>query len=583
MATTVGPRLSRVLLALGATSGAMMIGDPALAAGAGTITALAVTGDDIPGGEGKFFQFSDVSINDAGQIGFYSDLMATPGGGRDNAGIFWKDGDRWTRLVRSGQAVPDGSGVLAGRYDIGMFSTLFNRSGTVVFPSKIYRTATGRSDRTGLFLGGGQGLMQMVGEGQAIAGGAGTLTSIPSFMGLSFNDAGDVLIRGRYEDALGSEEDGVLLVQGTNITVVATTGDTAGAYNSLGFYAVLNHAGQIAFVGSAGSWGNDTVLLKTGASAPTTIARPDQAVGGGTLQVDGYGYLSLNEHGHVAFSGRIGGDAALLRGDGESLSVLVREGQPGPGGEGQIEDVDHGKVSAMNPAGQVAFVAGWSGGGGEGDGSTHDGILLADGAGLAVVARTGDAVPGANGKFDFEHDDDDPGLLLNAKGQVLFRATLVETSGGYGDNEGIFLHDAALGLMTVARRGDALLGSTIVDLEYSSPASHPGGHSIPLNGQGQVVFEFDLNDGRSGIAVWTPPSGGGQEPVRARINYDPSGRAVVTSWPAAVVGATLESTTNLANPSGWSPVDAAPVPAGTEWRVTQPVEGPERFYRLRLD
>jgi uncharacterized repeat protein (TIGR03803 family) len=59
-----------------------------------------------------------------------------------------------------------------------------------------------------------------------------------------------------------------------------------------------------------------------------------------------------------------------------------------------------------------------------------------------------------------------------------------------------------------------------------------------------------------------------------------SGANVVVSWPANVVGFTLQSTTNLNSPIVWSPVSPAPTVVNGQYAVTNPISGTQKFYRL---
>src|SRR5262249_42728785 len=65
-----------------------------------------------------------------------------------------------------------------------------------------------------------------------------------------------------------------------------------------------------------------------------------------------------------------------------------------------------------------------------------------------------------------------------------------------------YLYDDDLGLVPVARLGEALLGQSIASLRFAPDTSRGRTH-VGLNASGQVAFQFDLNDGRRGVAVWT--------------------------------------------------------------------------------
>ena len=109
------------------------------------------------------------------------------------------------------------------------------------------------------------------------------------------------------------------------------------------------------------------------------------------------------------------------------------------------------------------------------------------------------------------------GLALSNGGHIAFSA-----EDGPSDSA-IFMVDTLIGsenadkdvIYQVARQGDHLLGSTITDLVFVKQSSTSRGlRASPaaavtersgINERGQVAFWFELEDGRSGIAVWDPP------------------------------------------------------------------------------
>ena len=60
-----------------------------------------------------------------------------------------------------------------------------------------------------------------------------------------------------------------------------------------------------------------------------------------------------------------------------------------------------------------------------------------------------------------------------------------------------------------------------------------------------------------------------------------SGDHVSLSWPLWAQGFALQATANLADESSWSPVLTVPVVEGSQNRVTEPLAGPAKFYRLK--
>ena len=58
------------------------------------------------------------------------------------------------------------------------------------------------------------------------------------------------------------------------------------------------------------------------------------------------------------------------------------------------------------------------------------------------------------------------------------------------------------------------------------------------------------------------------------------GADVVLTWPASAAGFTLQSSTNLVPPAGWTTNSPAPVVVNGQNTVTNPVSGTRKFYRL---
>ena len=60
-----------------------------------------------------------------------------------------------------------------------------------------------------------------------------------------------------------------------------------------------------------------------------------------------------------------------------------------------------------------------------------------------------------------------------------------------------------------------------------------------------------------------------------------NGDHVSLSWPLWAQSFALQATPDLAEESSWTPVLTMPVVEGSRNRVTEPVAGPARFYRLK--
>ncbi len=408
----------------------------------GTTQVVVQTGDAAPDANGSFFRFADPpALNDAGQAAFLANLTGTSGGGSDDIGIFRGDGTTLVQIAREGDAAPDANGSF-----LNFTFPVLNNAGQATFVGFLTGSRVGISDSSGIFRGDGTTLVQIVRKGEAAPDANGSFSSlvIPAF-----NDAGQAAFLSFLTRTSGGNSDdrGIFRGDGTTLVQIVREGDAApdanGNFSSFNSPA-LNDAGQVAFSGSL-----------TGTS------------GGGS------------------------DDRGIFWGDGATLTRIAREGEAAPDANGNFLLFSD---PTLNNAGQAAFwgsLTGTSGGG-----SDDAGLFRGDGATLVQIVRKGDAAPDANGSFSGFADPP----ALNDAGQAAFFGVLTGTS----DDRGLFFYDDGLGLIQVARKGDALLGSTITALDFSN-GNVLGDERNGLNELGQVAYQFGLADGRSGIAIWTIP------------------------------------------------------------------------------
>lgn len=425
-------------------------------------------------------------LNDAGQVAFFGHLSGIGGTGQ-NIRLYRSDAPaRFTLLHHYGQAAPDGNGTFVfAPYRIDL-----NASGQASFTS----TITGGTPRAGDYDAGvyrtdGGTPVQIARARQPVAGGA-------ALFGFEFNaplnDAGQVAF-------LNSA--GIFRGDGGPLVPIARNGQAApdglGTIHPLGGPAI-NAVGQVAFRGGGpGDWRTDSIWRGDG-TALTRVARV------GLPASDGNGHLSdlggstpaLNNSGQVAFTGVImgadGGDVeqyVVYRSDGGALTQIARARQATAFGPFlHFSDPD------LNDVGQVALVASFDDGRGLASGA---GVFRGDGGTLTALAHSRQATPGGNGTFELFYQP-----ALNAAGQTAFLSTLAGTVGGDADDNGLFLYDDALGLIQVAREGDALLGSTIAELLFHE-RDPTGAELTGLNNRGQLAYHATLADGRQVIALAT--------------------------------------------------------------------------------
>ena len=217
-------------------------------------------------------------------------------------------------------------------------------------------------------------------------------------------------------------------------------------------------------------------------------------------------------------------DVGIYRGDGVTAPVqIARYGQAVPGGTGTISMFGR---QTMNQAGQVAVTANidLANGGGAYD---EYSIIRGDGTpgSLTVIARTGQPVPGGNGVFaSFGHP------ALNQSGQLAFRAHISGSSGGFRDNLGLFFYDSSLGVIMVARIGSTFLGSTLTAFDFINTGGYITDGRTGFNDSGEVAYQFELADGREGVARFSLIESPSTPFAITKIQVNPGLRQLALEW-----------------------------------------------------
>lgn len=478
---------------------------PSTAAGATTI--LAKTGDTAPTGPGSFASFSAPVLNNAGQVAFRAGLAGAGVNFSSDTALYRSEENAIVQVVREGQAKPIGTGSFSDFLFIRM-----NDSGNVAFTDGLdffsnLSTAIYRGDestaieiaRTGQTLPGGQGVFQGFGT-SALSN-----TDQVAFADYRSSGSGEDIYF--YIDGL-YRGDGVSTVPIARAVQVAPTGP--GSFSEFGRH-FINDSGQTAYVayliGAGVNSSNDTALYRFDGDDTIQIARSGQAAPtgpGSFLEVTLDSVIALNNSGQSAFSAFVGGvgvngsnNRGLFLGNGATTIQIARSGQTAPNGPGSFSSFS--PFIDLNDAGQAVFRASLSGAGVNATNSS--GIYRFDGAATVEIARTGQAAPSGPGSFtNFGDSFLNEFVALNDAGQGAFLAALGGVGVDSSNNTGLFLYDDQLGLLTVARKGDALLGSTITGLSFA--ASSPN-ESNGFNNQGQVAYRFSLANGNSGVAIFS--------------------------------------------------------------------------------
>jgi hypothetical protein len=256
----------------------------------------------------------------------------------------------------------------------------------------------------------------------------------------------------------------------------------------------FNDAGQAAFratlTGTTGGSADNQVLFRSDGTTLTRLVREGEpAPGGGGFS--GLGVPALNHGGQAAFWGStdiFGGGGGIFYGDGITTPTqIVDKGDLALDGNGVFSTFQN---PAFNNVQQAAFVGQFTGT--SGGFSDDEGIFRGDGtpASLVQIAREGQAAPDGNGTFGrFLRQGSSVHPALNEAGQVAFFGTFIGTTGGSSDDVGIFRSDGFT-LTQIVREGQAAPdgNGSFSGLDLGEPA---------LNDAGQVAFYSSLS-GTSG-------------------------------------------------------------------------------------
>ena len=135
--------------------------------------------------------------------------------------------------------------------------------------------------------------------------------------------------------------------------------------------------------------------------------------------------------------------------------------------------------------------------------------------------------------------------------------------------------------------GNPRISGATVDIgayEFQSPASMISyawlqQFNLPINPATDTADPD--GDGVNNYHEWlagTNPTNRFSSP--AQLTIAPSGPNVVFTWSTNAIGFTLQSTTNLVSPAVWSTNSPAPVVIAGQNTVTNPITGPQQFFRL---
>ncbi len=432
--TTVDRRLLSIALALGVNA-TMLVVAP-MAAHAGAVRTVALTGQQAPGTPSgvNFGGFPTAPVlNDAGQTAFRGTLTGSGIDTTNDVGI-WSEGSGSLALVaREGSQAP-GTPSGVNFSDIYLPSVL-NHVGQTAFCALLSDGGSGVWSE-------GSGSLTLVARSGDHAPGTPSGVNFNDFQtyaaSLRLNDAGQTAFFTVLTGGAAGTNSGIWSEGSGTLALVARSGDHAPGtpsgvnYFELNSRFVMNDAGQTAFSASLTGSGVDSTngggIWSEGSGSLALVARRGDHAPGTPSGVN-YLYMfstpGLNDAGQTAFKNSLTGsgvdatnDVGVWSEGSGSLALVAREGDHAPGTPSGVNfsSLINGEP-VLNNAGQTAFKTNIIGSGVD---ATNDTGIWSGGSGnLALVAREGDHAPGtpsgvSNGDFN------GTSLVLNDAGQIAF-------------------------------------------------------------------------------------------------------------------------------------------------------------------
>jgi hypothetical protein len=391
----------------------------------------------------------------------------------------------------------------------------------------------------------------------------------------------------------------------SGLSVIAREGqvppDGDGVFHTVFPTPSINDRGQYQFAPNVRSQGGaiEVGIFRSSQSGPTTLLTRtgDSLPDGGTVGLREYS-PAFNDAGEAAFYGVVSGatdglgnGGGFFLADGISpLKTIVRERQSFPDGNGVFSLFGR---HSLNNHGQIVFGTVLENT--AADAEDDVAIVRASANGVqTIIARLGHTIPGSDARFlltgiKFTNSQ---GIVrvsgaraasINDLGHVAFQSEFARPGSNEVAGTGIFFYHDALGLLTVAKTGDSLLGSTLSEVGLRKNNHVESARADGVNNCGEVAYRFALADGREGIAIWDPgfrkPSGGPQD-VTVSVN---SSALVTIEWRApAELSQSIESSVVLDGDT-WQQSMIAPVNLGGEsWRWEGTFSDIDyRYFRIR--
>lgn len=381
-------------------------------------SAVSITGDPAPGtGGGSYVTLGRPVIGDTGDVVFQASVT----GGTAVSGVFRDSGGLDGEVAVAGDPAPGTGG---GTYSLLDVRTALNAGGDVLFRSAVVGGTTG----AGIFVASGASDRTVVLEGDPAPGtGGGVYDALSPD---DFHATSNVVFRASVSG--GTAGTGIFLDVGGVDSAVAVAGDPApgtggGIHSILIAPASANANGDVLFqsrvTGGSASYG---VFLDSGGVQTAVVVQGQVAPGTGGGIYGAFSPPSFNDSRDVVVQAGINGgtvSSGIFLISGGAHTVLALPGDPAPGTGGE-SFVGFGAGPVINASGDVVFRASVTSGA-----QTLDGIFVASGGAIRLVALEGQTAPGTGGKT-YTHSTLDVFDVpsINDSGVVAYRAWLSGTN-----------------------------------------------------------------------------------------------------------------------------------------------------------
>ena len=321
---------------------------------------IAREGALVPGGNARLSDLGYPRVNDAGEVAYRADLIGVTGGSTQGRGIFRSNGVTSLKVMRTGDAAPNGDGIL-----VGLGEPVIDGFGRVTTVASVSGGA-GTQQIQAVIRGDGATLATLAKGGQSPPEGNGRFTS---FTGLQVNNGGRVAMVASLADVadVGREVRGIYLSGDDGLLKIAREFDSipgTSSYLSSIRSVKVNDAGQVAFTsdfnGLGGATGSALGLFLGNSSGFSRIAMYGDAVPGASDRFEVFSTPAINNHGDMAFFASTN-DGQSQRGAGifaysslDGLTSVIREGEDLFGSVAVTLRMATAQNS-LNDSGQVAF------------------------------------------------------------------------------------------------------------------------------------------------------------------------------------------------------------------------------------